>query len=115
MIEIRTILHRRIDLSTFVVLLTRRRDATYSAQDALVDITRSGQLEARTALGWAKRQDDSNDPTKQSQRVVCFSETPLEHINLMVGSINRRAIAMEPYGVALPKLTARKLGINPVW
>lgn len=115
MSEIRTILHRRTDLSTFVVHLTRRRDLGYGPQDALVDIARSGQLEARTPLGWAKAQDDPNDPTKQSQRVVCFSETPLEHINLMVGPIQGRAIAMEPYGIALPKLKARKLGINPVW
>lgn len=115
MSEIRTILHRRTDLSTFVVHLTRRRDAEYSAQDALVDIVATGRLEARTPLGWAKAHDDPNDSTKQSQRVVCFSETPLEHINLMVGPINGRTVAMEPYGVALPKLKARKLGINPVW
>ena len=115
MTEIRTILHRRTDLSTFVVHLTRLRDAGYSAQDALVDIARAGRLEARTPLGWAKLQDDPSDLSKQSQRVVCFSETPLEHINLMIGTINGRTIAMEPYGVALPKLKARKLGINPIW
>jgi hypothetical protein len=113
--EIRTILHRRTDLSTFVVHLTRRRDPAYSAQDALVDIAREGRLEARSPLGWAKAQDDPVDATKQSQRVVCFSETPLEHINLMIGPINGRMIEMEPYGVALPKLKARKLGINPIW
>jgi Putative abortive phage resistance protein AbiGi, antitoxin len=113
--EIRSILHRRTDLSTFVVHLTRRRDANYGPQDALVDIARSGRLEARTALGWAKTQDDPNDPARQTQRVVCFSETPLEHINLMCGPIEGRLIAMEPYGIALTKLKARKLGINPVW
>lgn len=113
--EIRSILHRRTDLSTFVVHLTRRRMPNYGPQDALVDIARSGRLEARTALGWAKLQDDRNDPTKQSQRVVCFSETPLEHINLMCGPIQGRSCEMEPYGVALTKLKARKLGINPVW
>jgi hypothetical protein len=113
--EIRSILHRRTDLSTFVVHLTRRRDESYGPQDALVDIARSGRLEARTALGWAKAQDDPDDATKQSQRVVCFSETPLEHVSLMLGAIQGRRIAMEPYGIALPKLRARKLGINPVW
>jgi hypothetical protein len=112
---IRTILHRRTDLSTFVVHLTRRPDPGYSAQDALVDIARAGRLEARNPLGWAKAQDDPADPTKQSQRVVCFSETPLEHINLLIGPIDGRAIEMEPYGVALTKLKARTLGINPVW
>jgi hypothetical protein len=66
-------------------------------------------------MGWAKDQDDPNDAAKQTQRVVCFSETPLEHVNLMCGEIEGRTIAMEPYGVALTKLKARKLGINPVW
>jgi hypothetical protein len=113
--EIRNILQRRTDLSTFVVHLTRRQNATHSAQDALVGIALSGRLEARTPLGWAKTEDDKSDPAKQSQRVVCFSETPLEYIHSMVGPIDGRAIAMEPYGIALPKLKARKLGINPVW
>jgi Putative abortive phage resistance protein AbiGi, antitoxin len=113
--DIRTILHRRTDLSTFVVHLTRKRDDTYSALDALVDIAKYNRLEARTAMGWAKLQDDPADPTRQSQRVVCFSETPLEHVHLMCGPIDNRAIALEPYGIALTKLKARKLGINPIW
>jgi hypothetical protein len=111
---IRDILHRRTDLSTFVVHLTRRLGGV-SALDAHASIARTGTLEARMALGWAKEQDDPGDLTKQSQRVVCFTETPLEHINLIVGPIQGRAIELEPYGVALTKLTARKLGANPVW
>ena len=66
-------------------------------------------------MGWAKAEDDPHDRTKQNQRVVCFSETPLEHVNLMCGEIEGRTVALEPYGVALTKLKARKLGINPVW
>lgn len=66
-------------------------------------------------MGIARQQDDPNDPTKQSQRVVCFSETPLEHVNLMCGAIEGRSVEMEPYGIALTKLQARRLGINPVW
>jgi Putative abortive phage resistance protein AbiGi, antitoxin len=113
--KIRKILHRRTDLSTFVVHLTRRRDANYTAADALTNIARTRRLEARNPMGIAKQQDDPNDPTKQSQRVVCFSETPLEHVNLMCGPIEGRTVEMEPYGIALTKLKARKLGINPIW
>ena len=113
--QIRKILHRRSDLSTFIVHLTRGRGDNYSAQDALVDIARSRRLEARTPMGWAAAQDDPSDPLKQTQRVVCFSETPLEHINLMCGEIEGRQIAMAPYGIALTKMKARKAGINPVW
>lgn len=37
MSEIRTILHRRTDLSTFVVHLTRSQGNGHTAQDAFVD------------------------------------------------------------------------------
>lgn len=30
-------------------------------------------------MGWAYYEDDSDDPAKQTQRVVAFSETPLEY------------------------------------
>jgi hypothetical protein len=66
---IRDILHRRTDLSTFVAHLTRRLGGV-SALDALASIARTGTLEARAALGWAKDQDDPGDLTKQSQRVA---------------------------------------------
>src|SRR5439155_21705829 len=112
--RIRRILHRRTDLSTFVVHLTRR-GATYSAADALVNIAQTSRLEARSPMGWAKGQDHSTDTARQSQRVVCFSETPLEHVNLMCGPIEGRSVEMEPYGFALTKLKARKLGVNPIW
>src|SRR5438093_1289094 len=88
--KIRKILHRRTDLSTFVVHLTRRRDASYSAADALINIARARRLEARSPMGIARQQDDPTDPARQSQRVVCFSETPLEHVNLMCGPIEGR-------------------------
>ena len=114
-LHIREVLNRRTDLSTFVVHLTRRRDATYSAQHALVDIARSGRLEARTPLGWAKAQDDPNDPAKQSQRVVCFSETPLQHVYSLFQEIRGRAVKLSTYGVAFTRDTARSKGVNPVW
>jgi hypothetical protein len=61
------------------------------------------RLEAGTPLGWTKAQGDPND-AKQSQRVACFSETPLEHIHLMCWPINGRTVAMDPYGLALTEL-----------
>jgi hypothetical protein len=66
-------------------------------------------------MGWAADQDDPADPAKQSQRVVCFSETPLEHIYSLVADIDGRRVHLEPYGVAVTKLAARRLGVNPIW
>jgi hypothetical protein len=113
--HIRDILHRRTDLSTFVVHLTRASNGL-TGLEALVSIARSNVIEARTAMGWARQQDEPDAPPHESQRVVCFSETPLEHINLMLGPMEpSRNVVLEPYGVALTKLKARSLGINPVW
>jgi hypothetical protein len=66
-------------------------------------------------MGWGKTKDDPTDSSKQSQRVVCFSETPLEHIYSLYGDIEDRSIHLEPYGLALTKVVARMMGVNPVW
>lgn len=66
-------------------------------------------------MGWADDEDDPHDDAKQSQRVVCFSEVPLEHIYSLVAEIPGRRVRLEPYGVALTKMTGRRHGVNPVW
>jgi hypothetical protein len=111
---IRDVLNRRTDLSTFVVHLTRDKDGR-TARDALVSIMNTGYLRAETAMGWAKDEDVRTDPSKQTQRVICFSETPLEHIYSLVADIEGRKTRLRPYGLAMTKVTARKLGINPIW
>lgn len=111
--NIRDVLNRRNDLSTFVVHLTKGVGTAPS--DNLVSIIQTRTLEARSAMGWAKEQDDSNDQTKQSQRVVSFSETPLEHIYSLVADILGRQVNLKSYGLAFTKMAARKIGVNPVW
>jgi hypothetical protein len=112
--DIREVLNRRNDLSTFVVHLTRD-SLTSSAHDNLTSIIQGRTLEAKSPMGWAKQQDDPNDPSQQSQRVVSFSETPLEHIYSLVADILGRQINLRPYGLAFTKMAARRIGINPVW
>jgi hypothetical protein len=113
--HIREILHRRTDLSTFVVHLTRASNGL-TGLGALASIAASNVIEARTAMGWARQYDEPDAQPNESQRVVCFSETPLEHVNLMLGPMQpSRSVELEPYGVAFTKLKARHLGINPVW
>jgi hypothetical protein len=50
-----------------------------------------------------------------TQRAVCFSETPLEHIYSMFAEIANRGVRLRPYGLALTKMVARRAGINPLW
>jgi hypothetical protein len=116
--EITSILHRRNDLSTFLVHLTRASDAG-SALENLASICGTRTIYARTPVGWARAQDDPEVPEHQTQRAVCFTETPLEHVHALAGTITlwgrERAYPLEPYGVAVAKMAARRLGVNPVW
>lgn len=112
--KIDELLHRRTDLSTFIVHLTRDTEGS-TAQENLASIIDDRILYARTPMGWAAGQDDPHDATRQSQRVVCFSETPLEHVWALAADIEGRQVQLKPYGVAFTKFKARESGVNPVW
>ncbi len=118
MAEITAILDRRNDLSTFLVHLTRPGEDR-TALDNLVSICESRTLEARSPVGWARKNDSADDLEQQSQRAICFTETPLEHVHALAGSITlwgrERGFPLEPYGVAISKMAARRTGVNPVW
>jgi len=113
-LDIREVLARRNDLSSFVVHLTKDIGDQGAAAN-LQSIVIASRIEARSPMGWAREQDDPEDQQRQSQRVVCFSETPLEHIYSMVADIAGRQVRLRPYGVAFTKLAARARGANPVW
>jgi hypothetical protein len=110
-VNIRDVLNRRTDLSTFVVHLTRERDGM-TARQAFWGIAADQRIRALSPMGWAKDQDDDGDPARQSQRVIAFSETPLEHIYSLVTEIENRLIRLEPYGLAFTKMAARRMGIS---
>lgn len=111
---IHDVLSRRNDLSTFLVHLSRER-ISGSARRNFDQIIGERRLRASTPMGWAKAQDDPTDLARQSQRTVCFSETPLEHVHSLYSEIDGRSIRLEPYGLALTKVVARRVGVNPVW
>lgn len=112
--RIRDLVARRTDLSTFLVHLTRAEGAE-TAKARLEGIIAAQQIEARSPYGSAvSALTNAHQPT-DSQKVVCFTETPLEHINLLLQEVEERRLQFAPYGIALPKLLARKRGVNPVW
>lgn len=113
MVKIEDLLHRRTDLSTFLVHLTR--DADCSARDNLISILEAGLIEARTPLGPARHLEKHLSGTIASQKVVCLTETPLEHVWMMLEEIEKRQIQFRPYGLATTKAAARHAGANPVW
>lgn len=112
--EIKEIIARRTDLSTFLVHLARDLDGI-SAPDRLRQILVQWRLTARTPYGSAVQRLTEVGENTASQRSVCFTETPLEHVYWLLQPVQGRQIEFRPYGVALPKKQGRALGINPVW
>ncbi len=116
--DIQELLARRSDLGTFIVHLTREYDGT-PAKENLKSIIDDNVLEARNPYGSAVSHLNKFKPKSQkdidTQKVVCFTETPLEHVGLLTSKIKGRKFTLEPYGIAITKRDARLWGVNPVW
>lgn len=110
-VRISDLLNRRSDLSTFVVHLTKEHDGQTAAQ-SLLSILTARKIEARTPMGW---KGGLSARALAAMKVACFSETPLEHIYTLTQRIEGRRVQLAPYGIAFTKVTARRLGANPVW
>jgi len=119
--DIEELLHRRSDLSTFVIHWTRESEDATPARDNLLNILETRTLEARNPMGAARRpiqdklQGSVREEALHSQKVVCFTEAPLEQAWSFVCNIKYRNIQLAPFGLAFTKTAARKMGINPVW
>lgn len=115
-LRIQELLARRSDLSTFVVHLTRQTEDGHSPRKNLRSILNGPKIEARTPFGpAATKLLTKSTLDKESQNCVSFSETPLEHLYCLVQEIPKRRFKLAPYGLAFTKMTARRLGVNPVW
>lgn len=115
---IQELLRRRTDFSTFLVHLTRDTDDGVTARDHLLSILTERTLRRGATMGEAcKWLDPDSQPEAfiDSQRVVCFTETPLEHTWMMCQQIEHRQTQFQPYGLAFTKTWARLRGVNPVW
>lgn len=112
--KIEQLLHRRGDLSTFLVHLTRAGGGK-SAKEQLTEIVTNGTIEARSAYGPATRPLTTAGRPTTSQLVVCFTETPLQYVSLLTEQIDSRQFCFEPYGVAVTRKQGRRKGVNPVW
>jgi len=115
-VDVRDVLRRRSDLSTFLVYLTRDGEKE-TAKGRLKAILRTGRVEARSILGQAKLALDTRGDKDcyDSQKCVCFTETPVEYVNLMLQELDGRQCQFKPCGIAITKMQGRKTGINPVW
>ncbi len=118
MAEIEELLQRRTDLSTFVVHFTRDYE-DLSARIRLLLILMDGRIRAGRVMGMAAaqatQQKQSHAAFYESQQVVCFTETPLEHAWMMCSTIEARQMSFAPYGLAFTRSWARTQRVNPVW
>lgn len=119
MAKIEDLLHRRTDLSTFLVHLTRESPAASARENLLGMITGAGNddamaIRANSAFGPARDLDQYLDGAT-TQKAVCFTETPLEQIWMMLEQIEGRSVHFEPWGLATTKTAARIEGCSPVW
>jgi hypothetical protein len=112
--SIEELLHRRTDLSTFLVHFTRDTEPA-SAADNLVSILSGPRIQARTAYGMARTLAERFPEVAATQKTVCFTETPLEHAWMMNSQIPNRQVHFNGYGIAFTKTFARRWGGNPVW
>ena len=113
---IESLLHRRTDLSTFLVHFTRDTEMpSAAARDNLLTILRDRRLEARSSFGMAKELAEQFPAVAATQNTVSFTETPLEHAWMMCSDIEGRRIRFNGYGLAFTKAFARRRGVNPVW
>ncbi len=115
-VNITQLLSRRSDLSGFIVHLTRRGDDRIPPARNLKSILKQRIIEARSPFGPAAQELGSRQRLDlDSQRCVSFSETPLEHLHCLTQRIAKRRFSLSSFGLAFTKMTARKLGVNPVW
>ena len=105
----------REDLSRFLVHLTRDSDET-AARDNLVSILRAKTIEARHAHCLFQydfsRLKFSKVLTKRF-RTVCFTETPLIHIQRLTGTIPGRRVKLKGYGLVFAKDALIERGACP--
>jgi len=111
--NIRDLISRRSDLSTFVVHLARNH--TNSAKDNLLSILAEKYIKAHSPFGHACSKLKTANRSTKSQKCVCFTETPLEYLHLLLGDIEGRSVQLEPYGIAVTKRVAQTKGVNPIW
>lgn len=107
----------RPDLSPYLVHLSRNCFGA-TARDNVISILKDGVLEARSPFGAAKAHFRSkgwcDSAFMESQRVVCFSETPISQIDGLVDPGIERQYEFQPYGVIFTRDYLLTRGVSPV-
>lgn len=109
-------LEKKHDFSPFLVHLTRDNDE-FCARDVLKTILDENTLRAYNHYCYfSKALNESQSAAIQNKfRVVCFTETPIDQIDVLLSPVVGRAFKPEPYGLVFKKNYIRGKGGNPVF
>jgi len=101
--DLKEILNRRSDLSTFLVHLTRDFEGQ-SAKERLQLIINDGRINANSIYGLlASRKEALTEEAANGQKVVCFSETPLEYTYMMLNKSKGANLVLGLTELLLPR------------
>ncbi len=115
-------LDKKRDYSPFLVHLTKD-DFDYagefliSAKDVLDTILNEKTLRAYNhfCLFSPNLEEPQNVSLQDKFKVVCFTETPIDQINVLLEGVSGRNFKPKPYGLVLKKDYIRQQGGNPVF
>ena len=115
-------LNKKRDFSPLLVHLTKADHlpewgATLHAGDVLKEILREQRLKACNHFCLFSPSLRSSDDTALADRfkVVCFTETPIDQIEILMSRVKGRRTKPDPYGLVFKKDYIKKKGGNPVF
>ena len=110
------LLDQKRDYSPFLIHLTRD-DEGFSAKDVLKQILDDKELRAYsfTYCFFGKDLEAKDKSLQDKFKVVCFTETPLDQIDMLLKRVEGRNIDLKPYGLVFKKEFVRQNGGNPVF
>ena len=121
MVEPEDFLDRKRDFSPFLVHLTKDDilddEHTIPAKDVLDMILSDKTLEARNHFClFSPNLKELQDASLTNEfKMVCFTETPIDHIDMLLQKVSGRNFKPEPYGLVFKKEYIRAKGGNPVF
>ena len=113
-------LDKKRDYSPLLVHLTkddRYDESIISAKDVLDTILSEKTLKAFNHFClFSPNLEESQDVSLEDEfKVVCFTETPIDQINVLLTEVSGRNFKPKPYGLVFKKEYIRQQGGNPVF
>lgn len=115
-------LNKKRDFSPLLVHLTRddhihEEGLTIPARDILQEILNQQTLKAYNHFCLFSPSLRSSDDTCLANKfkVVCFTETPIDQMDILLSRVAGRRVKFDPYGLVFKKRYIKRSGGNPVF